>query len=59
MILRSHFVSMVVYAALVAVVLSLLRRTERRARLRYGLFMFLLMAGGAIVFGWLMFLFAR
>jgi hypothetical protein len=59
MILRSHFVSMIVYAALVALVLALLRRNERRARVRYGLFMFLVMAGGAIVFGWLMYLFAR
>ena len=59
MILRSHLVSMVLYAAFVAVVLSLLRRNERKARLRYGLLMFLLMAGGAVVFGWLMYLFAR
>ncbi len=59
MILRTHFVSMILYAALVALVLSLLRRTGTRARLRYGLLMFLLMAGGAIAFGWLMYLFAR
>lgn len=59
MILRSHFVSMILYAAFVAVVLSLLRRNENKARIRYGLLMFLLMAGGAIAFGWLMFLFAR
>ncbi len=59
MILRTHFVSMLLYAALVALVLSLLRRGETRARLRYGLLMFLLMAGGAVAFGWLMYLFAR
>jgi hypothetical protein len=59
MILRSHFVSMIVYAALVALVLALLRRNEKRDRVRYGLFMFLVMAVGAIAFGWLMFLFAR
>ena len=59
MILRSHFVSMILYAAFVAVVLSLLRRGERKAQVRYGLLMFLLMAGGAVVFGWLMYLFAR
>jgi hypothetical protein len=59
MILRSHFVSMILYAAFVAVVLSHLRRNERKARIRYGLLMFLLMAGGAVAFGWLMFLFAR
>ena len=59
MILRSHLVSMLLYAGFVAVVLSLLRRNEKKARLRYGLLMFLLMAGGAVVFGWLMYLFAR
>ena len=59
MILRSHFVSMILYAAFVAAVLSLLRRSEPKARIRYGLLMFVLMAGGAVVFGWLMYLFAR
>jgi hypothetical protein len=45
MIFESHFLSMVVYAALVAVVLALLRRKERKPRIRYG------------IFGWLMYLF--
>ena len=56
---QSHFLSMVVYAFFVAVVLSLLRREGRKARLRYGLTSFLVMVGGALFFGWLMFLFAR
>jgi len=59
MILRSHLVSMVLYAGFVALVLALLRRSDRKARVRYGLFMFLVMAGGAVLFGWLMYLFAR
>jgi len=59
MILRSHFVSMLLYAAFVALVLALLRRNDKKARVRYGLLMFVLMAGGAIAFGWLMYLFAR
>jgi hypothetical protein len=59
MILRSHLVSMILYAGFVSVVLALLRRSDRKARVRYGLFMFLVMAGGAILFGWFMFLFAR
>jgi len=57
MIFRSHVLSMVLYAFFVAVVLALLRRQEKRARLRYGLFLFLIMSGGAILFGWLMYLF--
>lgn len=57
MIFRSHLLSMVLYAALVSVVLALLRRTEMKARLKYGLFLFLIMVVGAILFGWLMYLF--
>jgi uncharacterized membrane protein len=56
---RSHFLSMVVYAFFVAVVLALLRRDDKKARLRYGLSSFLIMIGGALLFGWLMYLFAR
>jgi hypothetical protein len=57
MIFRSHLFSMVVYAAFVAVILALLRRGEKKARMRYGLTLFLIMVGGAILFGWLMYLF--
>jgi hypothetical protein len=57
MILESHLVSMIIYAFFVAVVLSFLRRDEKRARIKYGVFLFLLMAAGAILFGWLMYLF--
>ena len=57
MILRSHLLSMILYAFFVAVVLSLLRRDDKKSRTRYGLFLFLIMVGGAILFGWLMYLF--
>jgi hypothetical protein len=57
MIFRSHLLSMIVYAAFVAIVLSFLRRSEKRARIRYGLTLFLIMVVGAVVFGWLMYLF--
>jgi len=50
---------MVVYAFFVSVVLSLLRRDDLRSRLKYGLSLFLLMVGGALAFGWFMYLFAR
>ena len=57
MIFKSHLFSMIVYAFFVAIVLALLRRSEKRSRIRYGLFLFLIMVGGAILFGWLMYLF--
>jgi len=57
MIFKSHLFSMIVYAFFVAVVLSLLRRDEKKARIRYGLLMFAIMVVGAILFGWLMYLF--
>jgi hypothetical protein len=59
MIFKSHLLSMVVYAFFVSVVLSLLRRDDLRSRLKYGLSLFLLMVGGALAFGWFMYLFAR
>jgi uncharacterized membrane protein len=57
MIFKSHLFSMILYSLFVAVVLALLRRKDKRARIKYGLFLFLLMAGGAVLFGWLMYLF--
>jgi hypothetical protein len=59
MIFRSHLVSMVIYAALVSVVLALIRKEGVKARLRYGLSLFLIMVVGAVAFGWFMYLFAR
>ena len=57
MIFRSHLVSMIIYAFLVAVVLALIRKEDVRGRLRYGLILFLVMVGGALAFGWFMYLF--
>jgi hypothetical protein len=59
MIFRSHLVSMIIYAFLVSVVLALMRREDRRAQIRYGLTLFLIMVLGALAFGWFMYLFAR
>ena len=59
MIFRSHLVSMIIYAFLVAVVLALIRKEDIRGRLRYGLTLFLVMVGGALAFGWFMYLFAH
>ncbi|MBN2207134.1 MAG: hypothetical protein JW742_07005 [Candidatus Aminicenantes bacterium] len=57
MIFESHLLSMVVYAALAAVVLALIRRPTPKARLRYGLAVFAIMVGGGLLFGWFMYLF--
>ncbi len=48
---------MIVYAFFVSIVLSLIRRSERRSQVRYGLSLFLIMVAGALVFGWFMYLF--
>ena len=57
MIFKSHLFSMILYAAFVTVVLALLRRGDKRGRIRYGLYLFAIMVGGALLFGWLMYLF--
>jgi len=57
MILQSHLLTMVLYAFFVALVMSLLRRDEKKARIKYGLTLFLIMVAGAIAFGWFMYLF--
>jgi predicted permease len=59
MIFESHLLSMVVYAFFVALVLALIRRTDLKGRIRYGLLLFAVMTAGALAFGWLMFLFIK
>jgi len=59
MIFESHLLSMVVYAVFVALVLALIRRSDLKSRLRYGLLLFAVMTAGALLFGWLMFLFIK
>jgi hypothetical protein len=59
MIFESHLLSMIVYAFFVALVLALIRRSDLKSRLRYGLLLFAIMTAGALAFGWLMFLFIK
>jgi hypothetical protein len=59
MMLQSHLVSMIIYACLVAVVMAFLRREGTKARVRYGVTLFLIMVAGALAFGWFMFLFVK
>ena len=57
MILQRHLFTMVLYAFFVTLVMSLLRRDGKKARIKYGLTLFLIMVAGAIAFGWFMYLF--
>ncbi len=57
MILESHLFSMTLYAFFVSLVMALLRREDRKARIRYGATLFLIMVAGALAFGWFMYLF--
>jgi hypothetical protein len=59
MILQSHLLSMILYALLVSIVLALIRRDKKKAQVKYGVTLFLIMVVGAIAFGWFMYLFAR
>ncbi|MFQ6082132.1 MAG: hypothetical protein ACE5WD_02095 [Candidatus Aminicenantia bacterium] len=55
MIFKSHLIPMTIYAALTSIVLALIRREERKEQVKYGIFLFLIMILGAIIFGWLMY----
>jgi len=57
MIFKSHLLSMIVYAAFVCTILALIRRNDKKAQIRYGLSLFLIMVVGALLFGWFMYLF--
>jgi hypothetical protein len=59
MILESHLVTMVIYAFLVSVVLSLIRRPDLKSQIKYGITLFLIMILASIAFGWFMYLFAK
>jgi hypothetical protein len=57
MILESHLFTMIVYAFFVSLVLALIRRQDKAARIKYGISLFLIMVAGALAFGWFMYLF--
>ena len=52
--IQSHLVALVVFAALVSLVFSMLMREDPRARVRFGLMSFAAFVASAIVAGWLM-----
>jgi len=59
MILESHLFTMIIYALLVSVVLSLIRRSDLKSQVKYGLILFLILVLVSVAFGWFMYLFAR
>lgn len=48
---------MIIYAVFVCIVLAILRRDDRKSQIKYGLFLFLVMVVGGLLFGWFMYLF--
>jgi heme/copper-type cytochrome/quinol oxidase subunit 4 len=52
--MRSHAVSLLLFAALVSLVFAMLMREDPRARMRFGLTSFAAFIASAIVVGWLM-----
>jgi hypothetical protein len=59
MIYESHLFSMIVYSVFVSLVMALIRRTEKKDRIRYGVTLFVIMTVGALAFGWFMFFFIK
>jgi len=57
MILKSHLLSLIIYAFFVCIVLAIIRRGEIKAQIRYFISLFLIMVVGALLFGWFMYLF--
>jgi hypothetical protein len=56
---QSHLLHMLLYSTLVSVFLAVLFRHELRARLRFGIGLWLVMVGGALGLAYLMYPFPR
>jgi hypothetical protein len=54
-IFRSHLISMLIFAFIVAVVLAFAKHDDGRSIFRYALKVFLYLAGGVVVFSWFMY----
>lgn len=52
--MTSHFLYLVIFAALVSAVFAALQRQEPREQLRFGLLLFGAFIASALVLGWLM-----
>ena len=54
MIFRSHFLSMIIFAIIVSVLMAFVKYDDRKSIMKYALKLFLYMTGGVILFSWLM-----
>jgi len=54
---KSLIFSLIIYSAFVSSVMALIRRSEKKEQIRYGITLFLIMVVGALIFGWFMYLF--
>ncbi len=55
MIFKSHIISMLVFALIVSILLAFIKYNDGRSISRYALKLFLYMAGGVVLFSWLMY----
>jgi ABC-type transport system involved in cytochrome c biogenesis permease component len=53
--MASHFLYMFLYALVVSIVFSLLMKTEKKQRIKFGLILFLCFIGFALVLSWIMY----
>lgn len=51
---RSHFYTMIIFAAIVSVMMAFIRFDEKKDIIRYACRLFLFMVVGVIAFSWLM-----
>jgi len=54
MIFKSHFFSMLIFAAIASTMLAFIRYDAKKEIVRYGLKLFLYMVVGVIAFSWFM-----
>lgn len=57
--MRSHFAHLTLYSGIIATFFSVLSRRDRREQLRFGVMVWLAMAGGVIALAYLMLPFPR
>lgn len=55
MIFRSHFISMLVFAVIVSVLLAFIKYDKKSEIIKYSIKLFIYMTGGVIIFSWIMF----